>query len=98
MIIEESRKQKLIENVLGSKVRIKILYFLAKDEELNISQIICKTRLNHSIIVKHLNILKELDLVQEKIFGRIKIYRFKIENIKARSLKNFIQIWENDYQ
>ncbi len=90
-------KKNSIEEILGSKARIKILVFLAKSEESNISQIISKTRLNHSNIVKHLNILKDLGLIQEKIFGRIKIYRFKIEDIKARSLKNFLQIWENDY-
>ncbi len=97
MIYEKMRKNSSVEDVLGSKARIKILLLLAKNEELNISQIISKTRLNHSSIVKHLNALKDMGLIQEKIFGRIKIYRFKIENIKARSLKNFLQIWENNY-
>jgi len=36
-----------------------------------------------------------MNLVQEKHFGRIKIYRYKIENIKARSLSKFINIWES---
>ena len=34
--------------------------------------------------------------IQEKRYGRIKIYRFKDENMKARSLKNLISFWENE--
>ncbi|MGQ4873761.1 MAG: ArsR/SmtB family transcription factor [Promethearchaeia archaeon] len=85
-----------IECVLGSKARLKILKVLALNEELNISLIINKTRLNHTNAIKHLNFLKSLNLIQEKKFGRIKIYRFKDENIKARSFKILVKIWENE--
>ena len=86
-----------IEELLGSKARLRILRILAKNNELNISLIINKTRLNHSNVLKHLETLKNLDIVQEKKFGRIKIYRYKGENIKARYLKKFIEIWEGDF-
>lgn len=92
-----SKEKYLIEELLGSKVRIKILKTLAKNEELTISLIINQTRSNYSNVMKHLNHLKNLDLIQEKKIGRIKIYRYKIENIKARSLKKFIDIWEDDF-
>ncbi|MFX0029771.1 MAG: winged helix-turn-helix domain-containing protein [Candidatus Hermodarchaeota archaeon] len=95
MIISENKF--LIENLFGSKARIKILKILAQNEELTISLIINQTKLNYSNVVKHLDHLKNLDLIQEKKFGRIKIFRYKIENIKARSLKKFIEIWEGDF-
>jgi len=94
MIISE--KNNLVENVLGSKARVKILKALAINEELTLSLIISKTRLNYVNVVKHLKHLIILNLVQEKKFGRIKIYRYKFENFKARSLKKFIEIWEDD--
>jgi predicted transcriptional regulator len=94
MIINETKKRYSIEDLLGSKARIKILKTLAINNELNISLIISVTKLNHSNVIKHLNILKSFNLIQEKKFGRIKIYRYKTENIKARSLKKFIEIWE----
>lgn len=97
MIVNEANKRFVIEDLLGSKARIKILKVLALNNELNISLIISKTKLNHSLVVKHLNLLKSFNLIQEKKFGRIKIYRYKIENIKARSLKKFIEIWEREY-
>lgn len=96
MIINEKSKKFLIEELLGSKARLKILKTLALNEELNISLIISKTKLNHANVLKHLNFLKSFNLIQEKKFGRIRIYRYKNENIKARSLKNFIEIWESD--
>jgi DNA-binding transcriptional ArsR family regulator len=86
----------LIEDILGSKAKVKILKTLARNEELTISLIINKTKLNHSNVMKHLNYLKSVGLIQEKKFGRIKIFRYRTENIKARSLKKFIDIWEGD--
>ena len=96
MIINEQKEVNRIEDLLGSKARIKILKMLALQNELNISLIIAKTNLNHTIVLKHLNFLKQSNLVQEKKFGRIKIYRYKNENVKARYLKRFIEIWEGD--
>ncbi len=85
----------LIENLFGSKAQIKILNILVKEKELNISSLINKTRLNHTNILRHLNFLKTRGLIQEKKFGRIRIFRYKNENIKARALENFIHIWED---
>ncbi len=93
----KSENKFLIEDLLGSKARVKILKALALNEELTISLIINATKLNYSNVRKHLNHLKELDLIQEKNFGRIKIFRYRIENIKARSFKKFIDIWEGDF-
>ncbi|MFX0038417.1 MAG: winged helix-turn-helix domain-containing protein [Promethearchaeota archaeon] len=97
MINKKLEKGYLIEDLLGSRARVKILKFLAIYEELTISLIIKKTRLNYSCVLKHLNFLKLHNLIQEKTFGRIKIFRYKSENMKARSLRNFIEIWEGDY-
>ncbi|MFX1377766.1 MAG: winged helix-turn-helix domain-containing protein [Promethearchaeota archaeon] len=97
MINNQLKNKNLIEDLLGSRARVKILKILAKFDELTISLIITKTRLNYSCVLKHLNFLILHNLIQEKKFGRIKIFRFKLENMKARSLKNFIEIWEGDY-
>ncbi len=97
MINNQLEKKKLIEDLLGSRARVKILKALAKFDELTISLIIKKTRLNYACVLKHLNFLKLHNLIQEKKFGRIKIFRYKSENMKARSFRNFIEIWEGDY-
>jgi len=84
-----------IEDIFASKGRTKILHLLAIRGEMNISEIVKKTNLNHLNVKNHLKILVKLNFIQEKEFGRIRIYRFKIENKKARSLKNLIEFWEN---
>jgi len=85
-----------IEDVLSSRGRILILKTLAEMEELNISAIARVANLNHSTTTQHLSFLKKVGLVQEKKFGRIKIFRYKIENVKARSLKKLFEIWKNE--
>lgn len=89
-------KKIIFEDLLGSRARAKILKVLAQNEELTISLLINKTMLNYSNVMKHLSYLKDLDLIQEKKFGRIRIYRYKIENEKAKSLKELIEILEED--
>ena len=92
--IAENRN--LVEDVLGSRARVKIIKALAFDEELTISLLIRKTRLNYVIAMKHLKTLESLNLISEKRFGRIRIYRYNIENLKARSLKKLMEIWEDE--
>jgi len=96
LIVKEAEENFKIENLLGSRARIKILKVLALNQELSISQIIKITKLNHASVKSHLGCLISYNLIQEKIFGRIKIYRYKFENVRAKSLKTFIEIWEGD--
>jgi len=88
-------KLESVEEILGSRARVKIFRFLAINEELSISQIIKLPKLNHASVTRHLDFLIKQDLVQLKTFGRIKIYRFKTENLRAKSFKSFLNIWEN---
>ena len=90
----DNQNDRSIEDLLGSRARVKILKLLAKNKELSFSQIIRDTKLNHSSVKSHLTYLKSNNLVQEKVFGRIRIYRYNSENVRARSLKKFIDIWE----
>ena len=85
-----------IEDVLSSRGRILILKTLAEMEELNISAIARVANLNHSTTTQHLSFLTKAGLVQEKKFGRIKIFRYRIENVKARSSKRLFEIWKNE--
>ncbi len=83
-----------IEDLLDSRGKVKILKTLALNEELTISLIIKKAGLDRSLVEKHLEYFKMVDLVQEKKFGRIRIFRYKLENIIVKSFKNFVAICE----
>ena len=85
-----------IEKIFSSKGRVKIIKILVEKGELNISDIGRRARLNHTTTQQHLNFLIETGLIQEKRFGRIKIYRLKEENIKAQALKSFFTLWSEN--
>lgn len=82
-------------DVFSSKGRSKIVKLLAIKNEMNITQIVKITRLNHGVVQKHLSFLSNSEIILEKRFGKIRIYKFNIENIKAKALQNLILFWEN---
>lgn len=84
-----------IEDLFSSRGRIKVLKELALSTELNISELCRRIGLNHTTTKSHLIVLIESGLVEEKAFGRIKIYRFCAEDLRARALKNLIDLWES---
>lgn len=83
-----------LENVFQSKGRTKILKLLAQEGELNISALAQRTKINHNSTRAHLIFLTNAKIVQEKKFGRVRIYRFRTENVKVRAMKNLFEIWE----
>lgn len=83
-----------LEQVFSSRGRIKIIRELAFSNELNISEICKRVGLNHSTTRSHLDVLIASGLIDEKMFGRIKIYRYRLEDMRARSLKNLFELWE----
>jgi DNA-binding transcriptional ArsR family regulator len=91
----ENRPRIPIEDLFSSRGRIKVLRELAESNELNISEICKRVSLNHSTTKSHLRALVESGLIEEKSFGRIKIYRYRIEDLRARSLKNFLELWHS---
>ena len=85
-----------IEDVFASKGRVKILKLLVKEEELNISEIVDQCRLNHKSTLKHLRFLTDTaGILQEKIYGRIRIYRIRIEDYRVKAIRKMINIWES---
>ena len=87
-----------IEEVFSSRGRVKIIRVLAKRNELNISEIARQANLNHSTACQHLEFLEHAGVIQKKVFGRIKIYRFRLENVRAKAIKHLFEIWEDTSQ
>ncbi|MBC7113053.1 MAG: winged helix-turn-helix transcriptional regulator [Candidatus Methanomethyliales bacterium] len=76
-----------LEEILSSKGRIKVLKVLAERGELNISEITRRANLNHATTSSHLKRLCELGIVEEKRFGRIRIFRLKKEDPRAWAIQ-----------
>ncbi len=83
-----------IEDVFSSRGRVRILRILAEIGELNISALARRAKLNYSTANGHLQVLQDAGLVKHKRFGRIRIFRFNDEDVRARMIKRLVEVWE----
>ncbi|MCK5631955.1 winged helix-turn-helix transcriptional regulator [Candidatus Bathyarchaeota archaeon] len=87
-----------VEDVFSSRGRVRILRLLSEIEELNISEIARRAGLNYTTTNEHLRILEKACVVRHKTFGRIRIYRFNDQDLKARAIKDLMELWEEESQ
>ena len=85
-----------VEDVFSSRGRVRILRLLSEIEELNISEIARRAGLNYTTTNEHLRVLEEASIVRHKSFGRIRIYRFNDQDLKARAIKDLMELWEEE--
>ncbi len=84
-----------IEEVFASRGRTRVLNLLIHNIEMSISSIAQQGGLNHRNVQVHLEVLIKLGLVQEKKFGRIRIFRLRAEDKRVNALKNLVEFWED---
>jgi DNA-binding transcriptional ArsR family regulator len=85
-----------IEEVFSSRPRMKILKLVARLGALNVSDIARRINLNYSATNEHLKLLEAEGILQQKIYGRIRMYRFNDCSPKAIAVQNLIEVWEQD--
>lgn len=83
-----------IEEVFSSKIRMKILKLIERLGELNVSEIARRLSINYETTSRHLKVLEEEGILQHKVFGRIRLYRFNKRSPKAKAVQNLIDTWE----
>ena len=85
-----------IVTIMGSIGRLKILELLANEGEVNVTAISQKTGVNHTRVKVHLESLLELNIVEEKRFGRIKIYKLNNYNEASTKIGIFLRSWSKN--
>ena len=90
---DTGEKPKLIE-ILQSRGRLKILLILMRTGQLNITKIAQQAHLSHKTTEAYLEILKKGGIVEEKRYGRIRLYRFMGEVKKVKAIKDLFDLWE----
>ena len=83
-----------IEDVFSSKPRVKILKLLARLGALNVTDIARRLNLNYVATNRHLRILEAEGVLQQRVYGRIRMYRFNESSPKAKAVQNLIDTWE----
>jgi len=79
---------------MSSYGRTKVLTIMLETGELNISEIIRRSRLSHSAVERHLEFLKESGILTEKRFNRIRIFRVDQASPLAGALTRFYSEWK----
>ena len=85
-----NKEKNILEDLFSSRGRVRVLQIMSERRELNISAIARYTRLNYVTVLKHLNALKGLGIVEERRFGKIRIFRLKNESKMAQLLAYFL--------
>ena len=83
-----------LEAVFSSKPRMKILKLIARLGALNISDIARRTNLNYMATNQHLKLLEAEGVLQQRSYGRIRMYKFNEASPKAKAVLSLIETWE----
>ena len=83
-----------LEEVFSSKPRMKILKLVARLGELNVTDVARRIGVNFTTTSKHLKILEEESILQQRTYGRIRMYRFNQASQKAKAVEQLIEAWE----
>ncbi len=85
-----------IEEVFSSKPRMKILKLVSRLGELNVSDIARRIGMNFTTTSKHLRVLEDESILQQRTYGRIRMYRFNQTSTKAKAVQTLIDAWEEE--
>ncbi len=84
-----------LERVLSSSGRIRILTILSEIEELHLTEIAKRTEQSYSATERHLEDLAQASIIQERDYGRVRVFKLNLENPRAIMLRNLILQWNN---
>jgi DNA-binding transcriptional ArsR family regulator len=82
-----------LEHILSSTGRIRILQHLSHNGEDNLTDIARRTSQSYTATARHLEQLVEAGVVQEKNYGRVRIFRLRVEIERIRKLRELILEW-----
>lgn len=82
-----------VEDVFCSEARMKILKLLFQYCQLNTSAIAARLGANHKFALEHLELLEAEGIVQHRLSGRIRFFRFT-NSPKAQATIKLLETWE----
>ena len=83
-----------LEEVFSSKSRMKILKVIYQLGQLNVSDVARRLKLNFALTSEHLKVLESEGILQERTYGRVRMYRLDEGSAKAKAVVALIEAWE----
>jgi predicted transcriptional regulator len=85
--------QSNVEDVICSRIRLRILKLLMQSEQLNVSAIARRVGGNYASASMHIKVLEDEHILTHVTFGkRIRFYRFA-ESARGQAVKRLIKAW-----
>lgn len=85
----------ILEDLLGSKTKVRILRVLVKYGEINMTALSREALAPYLFTRDYVTKLKKYGLVEEKKFGRIRIIKLISNDIRVQSLIDLFNTFEN---
>jgi len=83
-----------LEELLSSKGRVRILRILLEEGQVNVTRLVRVTGLHHRLVVKHLEELKRMGLVEERRYGRLRVYEVNFKDPRVSALRELLRSLE----
>jgi DNA-binding transcriptional ArsR family regulator len=83
-----------LEEVFSSKSRVKILKLIYTLGSLNVSDVARRVKMNYASTAEHLRVLEAEGILEVRVYGRVRMYRFAEGSVKAKAVAGLIEAWE----
>lgn len=87
-----------LDRILSSSGRIRILTLLSEVEQLHLTEIAKRTDQSYSATERHLGDLLEAGIVEERDYGRVRVFKLNLTNDRARLLQELILKWNHNQE
>ncbi|MEM0366793.1 MAG: winged helix-turn-helix domain-containing protein [Acidilobaceae archaeon] len=83
-----------IEELFSSRGRVRLLKILLKEGQSTITRLARETGLNHKKLIEYLEILKKHGIVEERRYGRLRLYEINYKNPRVSALREIFKMIE----
>ena len=87
-----------LDRVLSSSGRIRILALLSEVGELHLTEIAKRTDQSYSATERHLDDLSRTGIVEERDYGRVRVFKLNQANDRAKLLQDLILKWNHNQE
>ncbi len=81
----------MIEEIFSSRIRVRLIMLLVELGEINISEIVRRLGVNHTVVDAHLERLKRFGVVEERRIGRVRLIRLRRDDERVRLIAELFE-------
>jgi len=87
-----------LDRILSSGGRIRILTLLSQVDQLHLTEIAKRTDQSYSATERHLSDLLQAGIVEERDYGRVRVFKLNLPNDHAKLLQELILKWNHNQE